>query len=236
MTGQIHAGDHRRAFGTVGVIDHRDPSVALLHGPEVAGFKAEKVANQGFVDGVMGHYQGGFVVVEAAHDPLPGRQGAVPHLLEIFALGHLHGLRGPFPIGQQLGPVAGDFAFQAALPVAVANLPQTLGAHQGHVGMAGQDGLGSLAGTGHRAGISPLNRYWGQKLSRRLGLFQPPTVEGDVDLALEAPLAVPVCFAVAHQQEPGTGGAAGQGGVEVGGAVEGLDLDLQTAVGPSAQV
>jgi hypothetical protein len=75
------------------------------------------------------------------------------------------------------------------------------------------------AGAGHGACIGPLDWDRGQKFARGLGLFQPAAVEGDVDLPLEAPLAVPVGFAVAHQQEPGTSGAAGQGGVKVGGAV-----------------
>ena len=149
----------------------------------------------------MGHHQGGLFGSEAGGDGPPGAIGAIPHLVDGFALRHLHGFRRPFPVGQQLGPALRDLLLQAAFPQAVADFHQAAGAGEGHTRVAGQDCLGRLAGAGHGAGVGPVNRHGRQEAAGRLRLGLAIGVQGDVDLPLEAALAVPVRFPVTHQQQ-----------------------------------
>ena len=92
-----------------------------------------------------------------------------------------------------------------------------------------QDAFSGLAGPGHRTGVGPLERHPAQVITSGGRLSAAVVVEGNIDLSLEAPLAVPVGFPMAHQQQARTGAFGGEGaaahlGMQMRGAVERFDL------------
>ena len=118
----------------------------------------------------------------------------------------------------------------------MADLHQAAAAGERHAGVGAQDHFGRLAGAGHRARVGPLDRHIREKVPGRFRLGQAVGVEGDVDLPLEAALAVPVSLAVTHQQQAGAGALRRQGLFEMGRAVVGLDLNIQLPIGGAADV
>lgn len=108
----------------------------------------------------------------------------------------------------------------------MADFHQAPQAGEGDAGAAGQDQLCGLARTGHGTGVGPLDRLPRQAAAGRFSLGATLGVEGDVDLALEAALAVPLRFAMAHQQKPGPGALRRQTLTQVSRAVQGFDLHL----------
>ncbi len=234
--GEVEAADHRRRVAAAGVIDHGDASVALFDRPDRGRTKAQQGAEDGLVDGIVGHHQRRFIRVEACHDLLPAGQGAVPDLLNGFAVGHHHGFRGHLPGLEQLRPSLSDFGFQPAFPLAVGDLHQPCAAGEGNTGMGGQDQLGGLAWPGHRTGVGPLDGHRSQAVPGCGCLIPTIGIERDVDLSLEPPLAIPVGFTVAHQQETGPRPLRRHGYTQMGGAVVGFDLDRDAAVRSAAEI
>ena len=238
VVGQVQAGQHRCPLRGVGVVDHGDPSIPLFDGPDVGWFQAHQGTEDGFVHGIVGHHQGGFVGGKGTGNRQPGAQGAVPDVLDGFSLGHLDGLGSPFPVGQQLRPTFGDLLLQSAFPKTVPDFPQTIGAGEGHTRVVGENRLGGLPRPGHRTGVGPVDLHFGEEPTGGMGLGDARLVEGDIDLSLESTLAVPIRFAMAHQHDAGAGATDGQGNANVGGTVQGFDLNLRTAPGdgPSGQI
>lgn len=106
---------------------------------------------------------------------------------------------------------------------------QALLAVERHFGMGREDGFGGLARPGHRTGEGLLDRHGAQEVGRGVCLGQTGGVEGNVDLSLEATLAVPVGFAVAHQQQACPWSLGRQSGAQVSGDIERFDLHLHAA-------
>ena len=68
MAGEIEAGHHGIPLRASAVVDHAHTTVALFDRPDVSGTKTEQVAQDRFVDRVVGHHQGRFAIAEARHD------------------------------------------------------------------------------------------------------------------------------------------------------------------------
>ena len=110
----------------------------------------------------------------------------------------------------------------------MADFPKTIGAGEGNTRVVGENHLCGLPRPGHRTGVGPVDLHLGEETPGGMGLGDARRVEGDIDLPLESTLTVPIGFAMAYQHDTGAGATDGQGNSQVGGAIQGLDLNLRT--------
>ena len=184
----------------------------------------------------MGHHKGCFRGVEAVGNRVPGVDRALPHVLNGFPFRHLNGFRSALPLLQQLTPFGFDFLLKLPFPEAMADLHQAPGHGHGHARVGAQDALRGLAGARHGAAVGPLQRNVLEETSCGFRLSMAVLIEGDVDLTLEATLAIPVGFPVAHQHQSGTLTFLRQGLPQMRGVVQTLDLHLLASTTLGAQV
>ena len=175
----------------------------------------------------MGHDKGRFFGFQAGSDVAPAFDRPSPNVLNRFALRHLNGLWTVFPGVQQFRPSITDFRFQLPFPEAVSDFYQSFRLAQRDVGMGLENDFSCFGWPRHGAAPGPIDRHIAQKVSCSSGLAATVVIERDVDLTLETPGFVPICFSVADQNQSGTIAFGGKG-LEVRGVVQAFDLHLRT--------
>lgn len=149
----------------------------------------------------MGNDQGSAAGFGLLDDRVPAFDGPPPNVIEVFAFGHLYRFGLGLPCLQKSRIARFDFCFELAFPEAVTDFPEGFGGLQGHLRVVSQDQLGGFLRAGHGAADGGIDRHGLEKFPGLAGLVAAIVVEWNVDLALEAAFAVPLGFAVAHEEE-----------------------------------